>query len=141
MESLQKVGVALPDPQGVEIPSGESLSAEAAQEGSELPSRAGFIIHGSAQESLLTRPQQAEMTPVLKERVNFDKEDEAEPSMWKTALMTATAQWLSAPVGSGLTPGPPSEPEELEAMSSSRLGFSMLAKGMAERVGDMHRHR
>ena len=78
------------------------------------------------------------MTPVLKEKVNFDKEDEAEPTMWQTALMTATAQWLSAPVGSGLTPGPPSEPEELEAMSSSRLGFSMLARGMAKKVGDMH---
>ena len=72
MEPLQKAGVVLPDPQGVEIPSGGSLSAEAAQEGSELPRRAVFIIHGSAQESLLTRPQQADMTPVLKEKVKFD---------------------------------------------------------------------
>ena len=91
---------------------------------------------------LLTRPQQdemapfVEMTPVLKERVDSNKEEEL--PMWKAALMTATNQWLSAPVGMGLTPGEPSEPEELEAMSTSRLGFSMLAKCMAKRVGDMH---
>ena len=60
MESLQKVGVTLPTPQEVEIPSGGSPLAEAAQVG------AG---------PLLTRPQQDEMspfvetTPVLKERV------------------------------------------------------------------------
>ena len=52
MESLQKVGVALSNPQEVEIPSGESPSAEAAQEGSE---------------PLLMRPQQAEMTAVMRE--------------------------------------------------------------------------
>ena len=121
MESLQKVGVDLPEPQGIEIPSGGSPLAEAAQKGTG---------------PLLTRPQQAEMTPVLKERVDFNKEEEL--PMWKAALMTATNQWLSAPVGMGLTPGEPSEPEELEAMSTSRLGFSMLAKGMAKRVGDMH---
>ena len=138
MESLLQVGVGLPNPQDVEIPSGESQSAEAAQVRPELPTRAGVIGHGSAQESLLTRPQQAEMTPVLKERVDFNKDDEVEPSMWKSALMTATRNWLSAPVGSGLTPGPPSDPEELETMSSSSLGFSMLAKGMAKRVGDVH---
>ena len=76
------------------------------------------------------------MTPVLKERVDFNKEEEL--PMWKAALMTATSQWLSSPVGMGLTPGEPSEPEELEAMTTSRLGFSMLAKGVAKRVGDMH---
>ena len=111
MESLQQVGVGLPNPQDVEIPSGESQSAEAAQARPELPTRAGFIMHGSA---MLTRPQQAEMTPVLKERVDFNKDDEVEPSMWKSALMTATRNWLSAPVGSGLTEGAPSSPEELE---------------------------
>ena len=127
MESLQKVGVDLPEPQDVEIPSGGSPLAEAAQKGTG---------------PLLTRPQQdemapfVEMTPVLKERVDFNKEEEL--PMWKAALMTATNQWLSSPVGMGLTPGEPSEPEELEAMSTSRLGFSMLAKGIAKRVGDMH---
>ena len=57
--------------------------------------------------------------------------------MFKSALMTATRNWLSAPVGSGLSEGAPSSLEELESMSSSRLGFGMLVKGMAKRVGDM----
>ena len=39
-------------------------------------------------------------------------------------------------MGSGLTRGEASEPEELESMSSG-LGFSMLAKGMAKNVGEM----
>ena len=77
------------------------------------------------------------MTPVLKERVDFNKDDEVEPSMWKSALMTATRKWLSAPVGSCLTSGQPSSLEDLETMSSWRLGFSMLVKGMAKRGGEM----
>ena len=67
----------------------------------------------------------------------FNDEDKVEPTMWKSALMTATRNQLSAPVGSGLTEGLPSSPEELETMSSSSLGFSMLVKGMAKRVGEM----
>ena len=87
---------------------------------------------------MLTRPQQAEMAPVVKERVDFTQEDQSEPSMFKSALMTATRNWLSAPVGSGLTEGAPSSPEELESMSSSSLGFGLLVKGMAKRVGDIY---
>ena len=87
---------------------------------------------------MLTRPQQAEMAPVLRERVDFTTDDKAEPSMFKTALMAATRNWLSAPVGSGLTEGAQSSLEELESMSSSSLGFGLLVKGMAKRVGDIY---
>jgi len=135
MESLRQVGVALPNPPEIGIivaPSGESQSAETAQIGPELPTGAGAVAHGSAQEPLLTRPPQAEMAAELKERVDFDKN--AEPSMWTTALLTATAQWLHSPVGSGVTRGEASKPEELGSMSSG-IGFDMLAQGMARNVG------
>ena len=55
--------------------------------------------------------------------------------MLKTALLTATQNWLRAPVGGGLTEGLPTSPEELDSMSASGLGFGLLVKGMAKRVG------
>ena len=68
----------------------------------------------------------------MKERVAFD-ESEEQP-MYKTALMTATAEWLSAPVGKGLTPGEAAEPEAA-AILEQGLGFRLLVKGMTKRVG------
>ena len=70
-----------------------------------------------------------------KEKVDFTQEDQSMPSMLKTALLTASHNWLRAPVGGGLTEGQPTSPEELESMSSSDLGFGLLVKGMAKRVG------
>ena len=93
-------------------PSGESQSAEAAQ--------------------------MRQLKSGEKERVDFTPEDQSEPSMWKTALMTATQNCLSAPVGGGLTEGMPSSTEELDSMSASGLGFGLLVKGMAKRVGAMY---
>ena len=87
---------------------------------------------------MLTPPKQTEMAPTMKEKADFTQEDQSEPSMFKTALLTATQNWLSAPVGSGLTEGAPSSPEELESMSSSSLGFGLLVKGMAKRVGAIY---
>ena len=112
MESLMQVNVGLQDPQDVVIPSGESQSAEAAQT--------------------------SQLRSGEKEKVDFTQEDQSEPSMFKTALLTATQNWLSAPVGSGLTEGMPSSPEELDSMSTSGLGFGLLVKGMAKRVGAIY---
>ena len=72
-----------------------------------------------------------------KEKVDFTQEDQSMPSMLKTALLTASQNWLRAPVGGGLTEGQPTSPEELESMSSSDLGFGLLVKGMAKRVGSV----
>ena len=72
-----------------------------------------------------------------KEKVDFTQEDQSMPSMLKTALLTATQNWLRAPVGGGLTEGLPASPEELESMSSTGLGFGLLVKGLAKRVGDI----
>ena len=109
MESLIQVDVGPQDPQDIVIPSGEGQSAEAAQ---------------------LSQLKSGE-----KEKVDFTQEDKSQPSMFKTALLTATQNWLSAPVGGGLTEGAPTSPEELESMSASGLGFGLLVKGMAKRVG------
>ena len=72
-----------------------------------------------------------------KEKVDFTQEDQSMPSMLKTALLTATQNFLRAPVGGGLTEGLPTSPEELESMSSTGLGFGLLVKGLAKRVGDI----
>ena len=109
MESLIQVDVGPQDPQDIVIPSGESQSAEAAQT--------------------------SQLKSGEKEKVDFTQEDQSKPSMFKTALLTATQNWLSAPVGGGLTEGAPTSPEELESMSASGLGFGLLVKGMAKRVG------
>ena len=74
------------------------------------------------------------MAAVMKERVDFDKD--AEPSLWTTALMTATSQWLHSSVGFGVTQGKASKPEELESMSTG-IGFNMLAQAMARNVGSI----
>ena len=94
------------------VPSGESQSAETAQ--------------------------MSQLKSGEKERVDFTPKDQSEPSMWKTALMTATQNCLSAPVGGGLTEGMPSSAEELDSMSASGLGFGLLVKGMAKRVGAIY---
>ena len=109
MESLIQVDVGPQDPQDIAVPSGESQSAEAAQV--------------------------SQLKSGEKEKVDFTQEDKSQPSMFKTALLTATQNWLSAPVGGGLTEGAPTSPEELESMSASGLGFGLLVKGMAKRVG------
>ena len=70
--------------------------------------------------------QMSQLKSGEKERVDFTPEDQSEPSMWKTALMTATQNCLSAPVGGGLTEGMPSSAEELDSMSASGLGFGLL---------------
>ena len=112
MESLIQVDVGPQDPQDIVIPSGESQSAEAAQT--------------------------SQLKSGEKEKVDFTQEDKSQPSMFKTALLTATQNWLSAPGGGGLTEGTPSSPEELDSMSSSSLGCGLLVKGMAKRVGAMY---
>ena len=102
MDSLAQVTASSQGPPGAVTPSGESQLAEAA--------------HVS------------QLKSGEKEKVDFTQEDQSAPSMFKTALLTATQNWLSAPVGGGLTEGVPTSPEELETMSATGLGFGLLVK-------------